>query len=96
MKFMAKTSMDTATMRDVVLAHRQGTLVELVPVNGLESARGNSRMARIGLGFGNALTVFYMIVSLLFLMYGILLFRKARKDANFAPNWSMKQPLVFT
>jgi len=95
MKFMAKTSMDTATMRDVMLAYRQGTLVEQVPVSGLdETPRGFGFSPIPGMDiFGASL---YLIMSLAMLGFGIFACRKAMKDTNFAPNWSLKQPLVFT
>lgn len=96
MKFMAKTAMDTATMRDVVLAYRQGTLVEQVPVSGLETSRRSFWRKPSIPGMDVFMSSLYLIASLLILVYGISKFRKARKEANFAPNWSLKQPLVFT
>jgi len=92
MKFMAKTYMDTAMMRDVVLAHRQGSLVRHVPVSGLKGPVRFVKAKRAMNVFG---TTLYFVASIALAAYGVTVFRKARADANFAPNWNLKQPLVF-
>lgn len=94
MKFMAKTSMDTATMRDILLAYRQGSLVEELPINSLES-HSRKPMSRVTRAFKMFGAIVYLVLSLALLVHGIIRFRKARRDSNFAPNWSPKEPLVF-
>ena len=86
MKFMAKTEMNTATFRDITLATSQGTLVDR-PLSGYRV----SKKFRSDV-FG---TYFYLLISTSLLIYGIIKFRRIRKEVNFAPNWDPKQPLVF-
>jgi hypothetical protein len=96
MKFAAKTYMDTATIRDVALAARQGTLCEVLPMEGLQVGSSSSnRMFSAPKGFDVFSSILFLVVSCGVLVYGVVVFRKARKDANYAPNWSMKEPLVF-
>lgn len=94
MKFAAKTYMDTASIRDVVLGARQGNLVDTVPVQGV-APTSNNRMFRAPRGFDIFSSLLFLCVALGVLIYGAISFQKARSDANYAPNWSMKQPLVF-
>jgi hypothetical protein len=88
MKFMAKTTMKTATFRDMTLAQQQGTLAD-APLSGYQlKVRHNPFAGVVG-------TWLYLIFSIFFLLWAVLKFRKVRKEKNFAPNWSPKQPLVF-
>ena len=94
MKFMAKTAMDTATTRDVVLAHRQGSLVEdaAMPMAGMEKGyRAYPGQMVVTIAFA----VIYFVASLSCMVYAVIKFRRARNDTNFAPNWSLKEPLQF-
>lgn len=92
MKFMAKTSMDTATMRDVVLASRQGTLVDIVPVAGLSTKTVSFvKVRRI---WSVTSSVLYLVVSMLILLVGALLVSKAKRDAAKGFMGAAKQPLV--
>ena len=91
---MAKTAMDTATTRDVVLAHRQGSLVEdaAMPMAGMEKGyRAYPGQMVVTIAFA----VIYFIASLSCMVYAVIKFRRARNDTNFAPNWSLKEPLQF-
>lgn len=90
MKFRAKTYMDPATLRDVMLAQRQGTLVETLPLKGMQGPSiGFFRMA------GNiSITVIYGTVAILIFVYSVMYFRKAQKDIRW-PAIDMKKPLVF-
>lgn len=97
MKFMAKTTMKTATFRDMALASTQGTLVE-VPLDALSdgsyfSSSSSSSSANIAGIFG---TVCLFLVSTFILCCGIYLVRKAQKNTNYEPKFNMDQPFVFT
>ena len=90
MKFRAKTYMDPATLRDVMLAQRQGTLVHTLPLQGMQGPHiGFFRMA------GNVIvTMLYGAVAISIFVYSVIYFRKARKDFQW-PAVDMKKPLVF-
>jgi hypothetical protein len=86
MKFMAKTEMQTATFRDMAAASSQGTLVD----SPLAGYRHKVRATP-----GTTTTYLYLSFSTFILVFGIFRFLKARRQHNFAPNWSPKQPLIF-
>lgn len=91
MKFRAKTYMDPATLRDVLLAQRQGSLVESVPVAGIQGSRiGFFRMTRLVI-----VTMLYAAFAIFVFVNGLLYLRKARKHVQW-PTIDMKKPLVFT
>lgn len=81
---MAKTTMNTATFRDVTLATSQGTLVDS-PLSGYRVARKHRS--------GYFLTYLYLIGSAYLLVVGVIKFRRIRRERNFAPNWNPREPL---
>lgn len=85
MKFMAKTTMNTATFRDLSLATAQGTLVDR-PLAGYRVA-SKSRT-------GAFQTYLFLAASCSVLVYGVYKFLKARTEMS-SPDWSPKEPLVF-
>jgi hypothetical protein len=91
MKFMAKTTMNTATFRDLAVATAQGTLVDQ-PLAGYYAARTSFGMSTLG-------TYLFFVASILLLIYGIFKFRSARrqtaKEASSNSSWNPKEPLVF-
>jgi hypothetical protein len=91
MKFMAKTTMNTATFRDLAVATAQGTLVDQ-PLAGYYAARASFGMTAFG-------TYVFFALSLLLLVYGIMKFRLARRQGGKEPpstsTWNPKEPLVF-
>ena len=88
MKFMAKTTMNTATFRDITLATSQGTLVDK-PLSGYRVTKKRRR--------GFFLTYLYLFGATYLFFYAILKFLKIRREKNFAPQWDIKEPLgVFT
>lgn len=97
MKFMAKTEMNTASFRDLLLAEKQGTLMSNPLENYMNSKnegwikrRRNSTSA-----FG---MWFWFICSALLLGYGYISFTKVQKHTNYRlpkVQMNMKQPLVF-
>lgn len=90
MKFRAKTYMDPATLRDVLLAQRQGTLVETSPFAGIQQHKmGFFRMARNFLG-----TFLYGVIAVFIFVNGVMYFRKAQKHVQW-PALDLKKPLVF-
>ena len=85
---MAKTTMNTATFRDITLATSQGTLVDK-PLSGYRVTKQRRR--------GFLLTYLYLIGATYLFFYAILKFLKIRREKNFAPQWDPKEPLgVFT
>jgi hypothetical protein len=88
MKFRAKTQMDTATIRDVMLAHRQGTLVTTMPLAGMENPHaGFFRTTGKFLG-----SLLYFAVAVLLFSYGVNYFRRGRKHMEWP---AMKESLVY-
>ena len=79
MKFAAKTSMDTASFRDVILAHSQGTLVNQLPVNGLPSLKKETKLQAAGKAVAKVGSIIYLVVSLMTLLVGALAYRRAKK-----------------
>jgi hypothetical protein len=96
MKFRAKTHMDPATIRDIMLAHNQGTLVSSLPLSGMsEPSMGFFRL------MGKFLVSFlYLCFALFFFFHAFTYFRKARKNEHFpkvslSMSGSTKEPFVF-
>lgn len=96
MKFRAKTHMDPATIRDVMLAHNQGTLVNSLPLSGMaEPSMGFFRL--VGKFFVSFL---YLCCALYFFYHAFAYFRKAQKNEHFpkvslSMSGSTKEPFVF-
>jgi len=93
MKFMAKTTMNTATFRDMSLGRYQGTLTA-TQMNGYNVNKNWRREA-----FSNVLTYFFLCVSLVIFGYGSIYFYKAKVATNYQPTFgwaNFKEPLVMT
>jgi len=92
MKFMAKTTMNTATFRDMSLGRYQGTLVA-TPLSGFQ---GNKSWRRES--WSNKLTYLFLAVASCFFAYGLIYFLRVRRATNFTPTFgfNVKEPLVFT
>ncbi|KAL3918528.1 MAG: hypothetical protein SGILL_004194 [Bacillariaceae sp.] len=92
MKFMAKTTMNTATFRDMSMGRYQGTLVStpLAGFDGKQSWRMES--------FSNKLTYFFLCIAAVIFAYGMIYFIRVKKATNYKPTfgWNVKEPLVFT
>ena len=84
MKFMAKTTMNTATFRDITLATAQGTLVDR-PLSGYRVTKKHRR--------GYVLTYLYLIGASYIFVTAFFKFRKIRREKNFALKWNPKEPL---
>ena len=90
---MAKTTMNTATFRDMSLGRYQGTLTA-TQMNGYNVPSNWRREA-----FSNMLTYFFLCVSLVIFIYGSVYFYKAKVATNYQMTfgWStFKEPLVMT
>jgi len=93
MKFMAKTTMNTATFRDMSLGRYQGTLTA-TQMNGYNVNKNWRREA-----FANAATYLFLCLSLVTFIYGSIYFYKAKVATNYRPTfgWAkFKEPLVMT
>jgi len=93
MKFMAKTTMNTATFRDLSLGRYQGTLTA-TQMNGDNVSQNWYREA-----FANVLTYFFLCVSIVIFAYGAIYFYKAKVATNYQPTFgwtTFKEPLVMT
>lgn len=92
MKFMAKTTMNTATFRDMSLGRYQGTLVAtpLAGFEGQKSWRAES--------WSNRLTYVFLGISVVVFAYGLIYFIRVKNETNYKPTfgWNLKEPLVFT
>lgn len=94
MKFMAKTTMNTATFRDLALANAQGTLVDN-PLSGYRQG-SISYMSSINPTQMFIFEYLFLCVSIYICIYGLFQYQRAKRDArNAAPATSLKQPLVF-
>jgi hypothetical protein len=94
MKFAAKTSMDTASFRDVILAHSQGTLVNQLPVNGLPSMTKETKFQSAKKAVAKVGSIIYLVVSLMVLLVGTLAYRRAKKVSGNTENGvSLREPL---
>lgn len=98
MKFMAKTEMKTATIRDVTLANYQGTLVEnpLKRYIGSKNRGWFQRRRNSTSAFG---MYFFFICSLIIFGYGYISFTRVQKNSNYRLprfQWNLKQPLVYS
>lgn len=94
MKFMAKTSMNTATFRDMTLGKYQGTLTAA-------QLNGSNIQTSWGMeSFGNFLTYLFLGMSVFVFGYGALYFYKAKVATNYQPTWgwkmNFKEPLVMS
>lgn len=96
MKFRAKTHMDPATIRDIMLAHNQGTLVSSLPLTGMSEPR----MGFFRLVGKFLVSILYLGLAMLILIQAVSYFRKAQKNAHF-PQVSLtmsgntNEPFVF-
>lgn len=89
---MAKTTMNTATFRDMSMGRYQGTLVS-TPLAGFEGKKHWRTES-----FSNKLTYFFLAVAALFFAYGLIFFIRVKNATNYKPTfgWNVKEPLVFT
>lgn len=93
MKFMAKTTMNTATFRDMSLGRYQGTLTA-TQMNGFSGSKNWRQEA-----WENALTYLFLSFSLVVFIYGSVYFYKAKVATNYQPTFgwiNFKEPLVMT
>lgn len=81
MKFSAKTTMRTATFRDMSLGRTQGTLVESPLAGFLDSSREYRRDV-----VGNVLTYFFFITATLCLCYTGCAFWRVKEETNYDLN----------
>jgi hypothetical protein len=100
MKFMAKTTMETATYRDLALASTQGTFVDN-PVSKYQEyfaySEVHSASGRVQKAKGVFVTCCLFIVSSLVMAVGMFTFSKARKERrnDDGSEFSMSNPLVY-
>ena len=87
MKFMAKTTMNTATFRDLTLGKTQGTLVNY-PFTGNSATQTNYRK----LAFGTFFTYVFFLFSTAVCLLGVVSFVKVRRETGFEVN--LKEPLA--
>lgn len=90
---MAKTTMNTATFRDMSLGRYQGTLTA-TQMNGYNVSSNWRREA-----FSNFLTYCFLGVSFIIFVYGSVYFYKAKVATNYQPTFgwaNFKEPLVMT
>jgi hypothetical protein len=94
MKFMAKTTMNTATFRDLSLARSQGTLVDSPLAGFLDGkARSNHYMMESA---GTLFNYLFFVLSIGVLCYGITNFWKVRRKIKLQPKFQKSnEPLVF-
>ena len=93
MKFMAKTTMNTATFRDMSLGRYQGTLTA-TQMNGYNVSKSWHRE-----GFSTALTYLFLGASMVIFVYGTVYLYKAKVATNYQPTFgwaTFKEPLVMT
>ena len=92
MKFMAKTTMNTATFRDMSLGRYQGTLVA-TPLNGFQGKQSWRKES-----WSNKLTYLFLSVSVIIFLYGLIYFLRMKRQTNYKPTfgWNVKEPLVYT
>jgi len=94
MKFMAKTTMNTATFRDLSLARSQGTLVDS-PLAGFMDSRARSTQYMLE-SAGTVMNYLFLGVSVAVLFYGITNFWRVRRKVKLAPKApKVNEPLVF-
>jgi len=90
---MAKTTMNTATFRDLSLARMQGTLADS-PLAGFMTQNGRKGYYRRA-SFGTFLTYLFLLVSMGMAVYGLTYFLRVKRETNYSPSWNPKEPLVF-
>lgn len=86
--------MNTATFRDLSLANLQGSLVDEPLATHVDQSAMRAYYRRTG--WGTFVTYLWFLASVLVLIYGILYYRRVRQEVHFTPNFSYKEPLVFT
>jgi len=97
MKFMAKTEMSTASIRDILLADAQGTLMDN-PLDGYLNSKKQGWFKRKRSSTNSFGMWFWFICSVCLLGYAYLSFTKVQRNTNYRlPKLQMnlKQPLVF-
>ena len=91
---MAKTTMNTATFRDLSLARTQGTLVDQ-PLAGFMGSTARNRNYLLD-SVGTLVNYAFLILSLAVLSYGVTNFWKVRRKVKLAPKFhKSEEPLVF-
>lgn len=95
MKFMAKTTMNTATFRDIAVATAQGTLVDQPLAGYYTQSRHYSFIRHSPLG-----TYLFLACGLFTMVYGIVKFHQARRNmartkSDDTAFWNPKEPLVY-
>ena len=91
---MAKTTMNTATFRDLSLGRSQGTLVDH-PLAGFMGANVRSRHYLVD-SVGTVFNYVFLVVSVAVLFYGVTNFWKVRRKVKLAPKFQKsEEPLVF-
>ena len=95
---MAKTEMNTASFRDIMLANAQGTLVEN-PLGQYMNSKNRGWFQRQRNSTSAAGMYFWFICSLVLFGYGYYAFTKVQRNSDYRLprfQWSLKQPLVYT
>jgi hypothetical protein len=89
---MAKTTMNTATFRDMSMGRYLGTLVS-TPLSGFEGSKSWRSES-----FSNKMTYFFLCVAAIVFAYGLIYFVRVKNATNYKPTfgWNVKEPLVFT
>ena len=98
MKFMAKTEMNTASFRDIMLANSQGTLIDN-PLAGYMNSKNQGWFKRRRNSTSAFGMWFWFVCSVVLLGYAYRSFTKVQRNTNYRlPKLQMnlKQPLVFT
>lgn len=94
MKFMAKTTMNGATYRDLSLAIQQGTTATF-QLTGGDSNSYSSFGSESSSGTNTFLTIVFFACSCGLMLLGVNLYRIAKREAGFKASFSPKEPLVF-
>mmetsp|Transcript_52592 Transcript_52592/g.127410 ORF Transcript_52592/g.127410 Transcript_52592/m.127410 type:complete len:596 (+) Transcript_52592:385-2172(+) len=91
MKFMAKTTMNSASFRDMSLGRYQGTLVATV-LSGFDGKTGSWRQEN----WANRLTYVFLGLASVCFLYGLVYFLRVKHETNYKPTfgWNVKEPLV--
>jgi hypothetical protein len=93
MKFMAKTTMNAATYRDLSLALQQGSLIDIEMSTMSEHGVSTWAAMVVTSRMKNFLTILYFVGSLLVLCFGLNSLRLARRNYQRA-TFALKEPLV--
>ena len=89
MKFMAKTTMNGATYRDLSLAMQQGTTTSF------ELGNDNGYSFSSNSGFRTFFMLVFFVGSCGLMFLGVKLYRLAKRKTGIKPSFSVKEPLVF-